>query len=550
MTTHTRKTYVIGHKNPDTDSVCSAIAYAYLKNQINHTDTFIPKCAGELNSETAFVLKEFGVPEPEFVADISTQVKDIEIRETAGVSGSLSLKKAYNLMQEAGVVTLPITEDEELKGLITINDIATSYMDAYDSEVIAKAGTPYKNIVDTLEAEMLVGDENGVFDTGKVLVAAASPDIMENYIEPHDLVIMGNRYEMQLCAIEMDAGCIVICENAPVSKTIMRLAEENHCTVLCTPYDTYTVARLINQSMPVEHFMTKEKIDIFRTTDFVDEIKEVMAKKRNRDFPILDSNGKYRGMISRRNLLDMQRRQVILVDHNEKTQAADGIENAEIIEIIDHHRLGTMETITPVFFRNQPLGCTATIVYHMFLEQGVEVTKTFAGLLCAAILSDTLFYRSPTCTNLDKEAAEKLAAIASINTAEFANRMFLAASDLSNKSDEELLFNDFKKFNMEGRVMGVSQLSSVNQSELDQMKTRLKDKLGDVLKSQNLDYFLLMVTNIMEEQTELLYVGEDADSMLESAFDVKAENGAVALKGVVSRKKQLVPEILRLFQNT
>ncbi|MCQ2536977.1 MAG: putative manganese-dependent inorganic diphosphatase [Lachnospiraceae bacterium] len=550
MTTHTRKTYVIGHKNPDTDSVCSAIAYAYLKNQINHTDTFIPKCAGELNSETTFVLKEFGVPEPEFVADISTQVKDIEIRETAGVSGSLSLKKAYNLMQEAGVVTLPITEDEELKGLITINDIATSYMDAYDSEVIAKAGTPYKNIVDTLEAEMLVGDENGVFDTGKVLVAAASPDIMENYIEPHDLVIMGNRYEMQLCAIEMDAGCIVICENAPVSKTIMRLAEENHCTVLCTPYDTYTVARLINQSMPVEHFMTKEKIDIFRTTDFVDEIKEVMAKKRNRDFPILDSNGKYRGMISRRNLLDMQRRQVILVDHNEKTQAADGIENAEIIEIIDHHRLGTMETITPVFFRNQPLGCTATIVYHMFLEQGVEVTKTFAGLLCAAILSDTLFYRSPTCTNLDKEAAEKLAAIAGINTAEFANRMFLAASDLSNKSDEELLFNDFKKFNMEGRVMGVSQLSSVNQSELDQMKTRLKDKLGDVLKSQNLDYFLLMVTNIMEEQTELLYVGEDADSMLESAFDVKAENGAVALKGVVSRKKQLVPEILRLFQNT
>lgn len=550
MTTHTRKTYVIGHKNPDTDSVCSAIAYAYLKNQINHTDTFIPKCAGELNSETAFVLKEFGVPEPEFVADISTQVKDIEIRETAGVSGSLSLKKAYNLMQEAGVVTLPITENEELKGLITINDIATSYMDAYDSEVIAKAGTPYKNIVDTLEAEMLVGDENGVFDTGKVLVAAASPDIMENYIEPHDLVIMGNRYEMQLCAIEMDAGCIVICENAPVSKTIMRLAEENHCTVLCTPYDTYTVARLINQSMPVEHFMTKEKIDIFRTTDFVDEIKEVMAKKRNRDFPILDSNGKYRGMISRRNLLDMQRRQVILVDHNEKTQAADGIENAEIIEIIDHHRLGTMETITPVFFRNQPLGCTATIVYHMFLEQGVEVTKTFAGLLCAAILSDTLFYRSPTCTNLDKEAAEKLAAIAGINTAEFANRMFLAASDLSNKSDEELLFNDFKKFNMEGRVMGVSQLSSVNQSELDQMKTRLKDKLGDVLKSQNLDYFLLMVTNIMEEQTELLYVGEDADSMLESAFDVKAENGAVALKGVVSRKKQLVPEILRLFQNT
>lgn len=551
MTTHKRKTYVIGHKNPDTDSVCSAICYAYLKNQIENTDTFVAKCAGELNSETKFVLREFGVEEPELVTDISTQVKDIEIRETPGVSGKLSLKNAYHLMQDGGVVTLPITENEELRGLITINDIATSYIDAYDSRVIAKAGTPYSNIVETLDAEMLVGDESGVFDEGKVLIAAASPDIMEKYIEPHDLVIMGNRYEMQLCAIEMKAGCIVICENAPVSLTIRRLAVENGCTVICTPYDTYTAARLINQSMPVEHFMTKEKIDMFRTTDFVDEIKDVMAKKRNRDFPILDSQGKYRGMISRRNLLDMQRRHVILVDHNERNQAVDGIENAEITEIIDHHRLGTMETITPVFFRNQPLGCTSTIIYEMYLEQGVELTKTVSGLLCAAILSDTLYYRSPTCTNADKEAAETLAKIAGIDTSEFANRMFLAASDLSDKSDEELLFQDYKKFTMEDeQVMGVAQLSSVNQAELDEIKMRLRDCLPNVLKAQNLDYFLLMLTNIMEERTELLYVGEDAESILENAFDVKPENGSVMLQGVVSRKKQLVPEILRLFQNT
>lgn len=551
MTTHTRKTFVIGHKNPDTDSVCSAIAYAYFKNKVEDTDTFVAKCAGELNSETQFVLKEFGVPEPELVSDISTQVKDIEIRETKGVSCKLSLKNAYHLMQEEGVVTLPITEDEELKGLITINDIATSYMDAYDSEVIAKAGTPYSNIVETLEAEMLVGDPNGVFNEGKVLIAAASPDIMEKYIEENDLVIMGNRYEMQLCAIEMKAGCIVICENAPVSLTIRHLADENECTVICTPYDTYTAARLINQSMPVEHFMTKDKINMFRTTDFVDEIKDVMAKNRNRDFPVLDTQGRYRGMISRRNLLDMQRRQVILVDHNERSQAVDGIENAEIVEIIDHHRLGTMETITPVFFRNQPLGCTATIVYRMFVEQGIKLTKTISGLLCAAILSDTLYYRSPTCTATDREAAETLAGLAGIDCAEFANRMFLAASDLSNKSDEELLYQDFKKFNMEEKqVMGVAQLSSVNQTELDEIKVRLKDAMKNVLKVQNLDYFLLMLTNIMEERTELLYVGEDVESILESAFDVNPEGGSVILKGVVSRKKQLVPEILRLFQNT
>lgn len=549
MTTHKRKITVIGHKNPDTDSVCSAIAYAELKNRLGNTDLYVPRRAGAINAETRFVLKHFKVDVPELVEDVGTQVKDIEIREIEGVAGSISLKKAYTLMKEKNVVTLPITTaDGYLEGLITIGDIATSYMDVYDSSILAKAKTSYHNIIETLDAELVVGDENAVFDAGKVLVAAANPDLMEGYIEKNDLVITGNRYETQLCAIEMNAGCIIICEGAKASLTICRMAEAKGCTVLSTPHDTYTVARLINQSMPVAHFMIKDKIDKFLTTDFVEEIKEVMTKKRTRDFPILDTKGKYRGMISRRNLLDMKKKQVILVDHNEKSQAADGVENTEILEIIDHHRLGTMETITPVFFRNQPLGCTATIIYQMYQESGVVISKKIAGLLCSAILSDTLMFRSPTCTPVDKVAAESLAQIAGIDVESYANEMFLAASNLRKKSEEEIFFQDFKKFSADDISFGISQITSLNEEELKMLGARLKPCLEQFRKNQHVEMVFFMATDIVKESTTLLYAGEDVDSILEVLYGHAGTNGSIELPGVVSRKKQLVPALIQAIQ--
>lgn len=548
MTTHKRKITVIGHKNPDTDSICSAIAYAELKNRLGNTELYVPRRAGAINAETRFVLKHFDVDVPELVEDVGTQVKDIEIREIAGVSSSISLKKAYTLMKENNVVTLPITNDGFLEGLITIGDIATSYMDVYDSSILAKAKTSYHNIVETLDAELLVGDENAIFEEGKVLVAAANPDLMEGYIEEHDLVITGNRYETQLCAIEMNAGCIIICEGATVSRTIKKLAETKGCTLLSTPHDTYTVARLINQSMPVEYFMIKEKIDKFLTTDFVEEIKEVMTKKRTRDFPILDTKGKYRGMISRRNLLDMKKKQVILVDHNEKSQAADGVENTEILEIIDHHRLGTMETITPVFFRNQPLGCTATIIFQMFQENHLEISKKTAGLLCSAILSDTLMYRSPTCTPADKAAAEVLAAIAEIDVETYANEMFLAGSNLRNKSEEEIFFQDFKKFSSEDVTFGISQITSLNENELKMLGRRLKPCLEQFRKNQRVNMVFFMLTDIVRESTTLLYAGEEVESILEILYGHAGLENVIELPGVVSRKKQLVPLLIQAIQ--
>ena len=548
MTTHKRKITVIGHKNPDTDSVCSAIAYAELKNILTKSDLYVPRRAGDLNAETRFVLKYFNADVPELVEDVGTQVKDIQIREIEGVAGSISLKKAYTLMKEKNVVTLPITKDGYLEGLITIGDIATSYMDVYDSSILSKSKTSYRNIVETLDAKLLVGDEEALFDAGKVLVAAANPDLMEDYITEHDLVITGNRYETQLCAIEMNASCIIICEGANVSRTICKMAEAKGCTVLSTPHDTYTVARLINQSMPIAYFMIKEKIDIFRTTDFVDEIREVMTKKRTRDFPILDTKGKYRGMISRRNLLDMKKKQVILVDHNEKSQAAEGVENTEILEIIDHHRLGTMETMSPVFFRNQPLGCTATIIYQMYREYQVDISKMMAGLLCSAILSDTLMFRSPTCTPADKSAAEHLAEIAGIDVETYANEMFLAASNLSNKTEEEIFFQDFKKFSSEDVTFGVSQITSLNAGELTTIGDRIKPCLEQFRESQRVDMVFFMLTDIVKESTTLLYAGEDVDTLLEVVYGPVGAEGSIELPGVVSRKKQLVPALIQAVQ--
>ena len=542
-----KKTLVLGHRNPDTDSICSAICYAGFKHQLTG-ENYEPCRAGNVNPETQYVLDYFKLKAPRLVENVKTQVKDIEIRKTKGVSRGISLKNAWGLMQENNVVTLPcVTEEGLLEGVITIGDITKSYMNLYDSSIISKACTKYANILDTLEGSMVVGDSEAYFDRGKVLIAAANPDLMENYIEKHDLVILGNRYESQLCAIEMEAGCIIVCEGAGVSLTIRKLAQERGCTVITTPYDTYTAARLINQSMPISYFMKTEKLITFDTDDFIDDIKDVMASKRFRHFPVLDKEGKYKGLISRRNLLGARGKNVILVDHNERGQAVDGIENANILELIDHHRLGTVETVGPVFFRNQPLGCTATIIFQMYREQGLEIDKTIAGLLCSAIISDTLLFRSPTCTPMDRAAAVSLAEMAGIKLDEFANQMFEAGSELKGKSDAEILYLDFKKFSAGKTNFGVGQINSLNAEELGKLKNRMLPFMERAREDEGLDMIFFMLTNILTETTELLCVGQGAAQVVADAFHVGDANEELkqtaTLPGVVSRKKQLIPAL-------
>ena len=546
-----RKTLVIGHRNPDTDSICSAVCYAHLKSKVTGEE-YIPARAGHVNGETRFVLDYFGVEEPQLEEDVRTQVRDIEIRKTKGVADNISLKRAWNIMQENNVVTIPaVREDGTLEGLITVGDITKTYMNIYDSSILSKANTQYSNIIETLEADLVIGRADAYFSKGKVLIAAANPDLMEFYIEPHDLVILGNRYESQLCAIEMGADCSIVCEGAGVSMTIKKIAQERGCTIIATTYDTYTAARLINQSMPISYFMTREHLITFNSDDYIDEIRDVMASKRHRDFPILDKDGRYLGMISRRNLLGAKGKRVILVDHNEKNQAVAGIENAEILEIIDHHRLGTIQTMSPVFFRNQPLGCTATIIYQMYQEAGVKVEKKIAGLLCSAIVSDTLLFRSPTCTPMDEMAARTLADIAGVDIEKYAMEMFGAGSNLKGKGDEEIFYQDFKRFTSGKIAIGVGQITSLNGEELEGIRPRIQNYMENARQANGLDMVFFMLTNILTESTDLICEGNGALQLASKAFHTETEDGedepagpVVRLPGVVSRKKQLIPELM------
>lgn len=543
-----KKIYIIGHKNPDTDSICSAIAYADIKNRTEE-ELYVAKRAGQISQETQYVLDRFHMDAPGYVPNVGTRVKDMDIRRIEGVDHSISLKKAWNLMRTENVNTLPIVlEGNELEGLITIGDIAQSYMDVYDNAILSTARTQYKNILETLDGTMVVGNEHAYFVKGKVVIAAANPDLMENYIEEDDLVILGNRYESQLCAIEMRASCIIVCEGAPVSKTIQRLAEERVCVVISTPHDTYTVARLINQSMPVKFFMKKDNLKTFHLDDYTDEIKDIMAKKRDRDFPILDKNDRYVGMVSRRNLLGTKRRRVILVDHNEASQAVDNIESAEILEIIDHHRLGSLETMAPVYFRNQPVGYTGTIMYQIYTEKNLEIPKNIAGLLCAAIISDTLMFRSPTCTAADRNAAENLARIAGINVEEFAAEMFAAGSNLRGKSPEEIFYQDFKKFEVNKACFGVGQINSMNPDELKEIKERLIPYMEKALGTHGESMLFFMLTDIIHQSTELLCYGGEYKELVGEAFHREPDGHSITLPGVVSRKKQLIPAFMSALQ--
>ena len=544
------KIFVIGHKNPDTDSICSAIAYCDIKNRTTQECRYIPKRAGQINEETEYVLNRFGVQPPGYLSNIGTQVKDMDIRLSPEANKSMSLKNAWDLMQENSIVSLPIREkDGTLEGLITIGDIAKTYMDTTDSYLLSRARTQYQRIAETIGGKVIEGNGHGYFIQGKIMVAAANPDKMKEYVKENDMVIMGNREEDHLQAIEQNVSCIIVGMGIEVTDRVLKLAHEKDIIVISSPYDTFTISRLINQSIPVKYIMKTDNLVTFNTEDFTDDIQEVMIKHRHRAFPVINKKGKCIGTISRRNFLDMHRKKVVLVDHNEKDQAVDNIDKADIMEIIDHHKLGTLQTMQPISFRNQPVGCTGTIMYQMYGEQKLEIPPKIAGLLCAAIISDTLMFRSPTCTLQDKMAAGALALIADISIEEFAREMFKAGSNLKDKSPEEIFYQDYKKFIAEGDIcFGVGQISSMDADELREIKERLVPFMVSECGRHGVSRVYFMLTDIMEQSTELLFYGEGSEEMAVNAFKIEPTDGTIYLKGVVSRKKQLIPPLMEAAQ--
>ena len=549
-----RPVNVIGHKNPDTDSICSAIAYANLKNLISDRE-YEPRRAGEINQETAYVLNRFDVKPPRVCLDVHAKVRDIDIRYIDSVDRNMTLRRAWETMRDQDITTLTITgEEDKLEGLITLKKLAMANMDSLDPNAVTKANTPIANVVETLNGTLITGSDEMILDHGKIVIAAGSPEAMETMVEPGDIVLVANRYEAQLCAIELEAACLVVCMTPNIAKTIIKIATEHHCTVISTPYDTYAASCLLNQSIPIGHLMAHSMIT-FQLSTPVEEAKKVMGQVRHNYFPVVDKHGVYQGVISRRNVLNLQRKQLILVDHNEKTQCVEGFEEAEILEIIDHHRIGSLETNGPVYFRNQPVGCTATIVYQMYMENGVEIQPSMAGILCSAILSDTLIFRSPTCTPQDEFTAQQLARIAGVELEELASAMFEAGENLEGKTAEQLLSQDYKIFVSNKVRFGVGQGSFVSDKNRDKARAMLTDYLETMLRHGDIDMIFYMITNVLDQSSEILFAGKDSADLLSRAFrqDIDGNDHGVhsiLLPGVVSRKKQFIPALINILQNT
>ena len=539
---------IIGHQNPDTDSICSALAYAWLKNGGSFTGLYEARRAGHVNRETKYALQHFGVDAPRLCTDISPQIKDIDIRTQPGIQAEMSVRAAWNLMREVEIDTLCITnESDELQGLITIKDIADANMELLDTDVLAEANTPLTNLLETLDAELLVGDKDARITKGNICIGT-SPEIMEELVKPGDLVLVSNRYETQMCAIDCGAAALIVCCGSAVPRTIVARAKEKGCYILTTPYDTYAASRLVTTAAPVRHFMRTNRLLKFSVNTPVEDAQKVMASVRHRYFPILDENGKYCGVISRRNLLNVHRKQVILVDHNERTQAVDGLDQAEILEIIDHHRIGSLETVGPVYFRNVPVGCTATILYQMYKEQGVTPTRQVAGLLLSAILSDTLMFRSPTSTLLDEATAKALAELAGEDIPTYAEQMFEAGADLTGRDAEDVFRSDFKAFSRGDVKFGVGQSIYMTDNSRAAAEALVRPFLPEASRREGLPLIFYMFTDMKTQSTDLMVYGFDAEEIVRDAFHVEVKDGMAVLPGVVSRKKQLIPPLLAALQ--
>ncbi len=538
--------YITGHKNPDTDSICAAIAYAELKKR--HAIDALPIRIGDINRETEFVLKYFGVDVPEYKETVRTQVSDLNMDIINPVSEDISIKAAWSIMQKNNIKVLPVADiNSKLLGIITLSDITSSYLDALENNILSASSTPLRNITDTLNARLICGSEDQFKAAGKVVIAAMIPEDMEPFVDKGDIVIIGNRKDSQLKTISIGVSCIILTCGGQIDQEVLDYAQEKGCIVLETNYDTFTTARLINQSIPVSYIMTRKQLVYFNMHDFIDNIKDKMLKTRYRSYPVVDDEGRIKGFISRYHLISQRRKKLILVDHNERAQTIDGIEQADILEIIDHHRIGDIQTSYPIYFKNDAVGSTSTLIANMYFENGLNPSKKIAGILCAAIISDTMKFKSPTSTYADELAAHKLAKIADINIEEFSTALYKASASLEGMSPQTILGYDFKDFLLNKYKIGIGQINSSDSEAFGKVKESLLKHMKTVQENKGYSLILLMVTDIINEGSEILYVGDDA-GLVEKAFNIKNGDSSAFLSGVVSRKKQIIPMLSRAIQ--
>jgi manganese-dependent inorganic pyrophosphatase len=539
---NSRTVYITGHKNPDTDSICSAIAYAKLKRRLG-VDA-MPVRTGRINRETQFVLDSFGFAPPDYLATVKTQISDLAMDTIEPVLPGTSIKEAWRRLRESNLEVLPVEyENHSFAGIVSVSDIAGAYMDMPDSNALSACGTPIENVLKTLEADLILGFQTSLDGAGNVIIAAMTPDGMDEYIKTDDIVFAGNIRVNQKKAIEAGANCVIVTCGSTISEEIIEIARQHECTLISTKFDTFKATRLIYQSIPVRHAMTSAHLMLFHIDDFVDDVREKMLQTRYRSYPVVDVDNQFAGFISRYHLLSQHKKQVILVDHSEIAQSVNGVEQAEILEIIDHHRIGSIQTGNPIYYRNEPTGSTATIVANLYSEQGVKPEPEIAGILCAAILSDTIRFKSPTSTHADRITAERLAKLAGLDIDAFSAKMFSAGSSLKNMTADEIIKSDFKDFEIGKYKVGIGQVNTTDLRSLKKMRGELLESLNVMAERERYNILIVLFTDILDEATEALFV-ESQKGLVARAFSPLADENSFTMGGVVSRKKQIVPKLV------
>ena len=541
------KVYVVGHRNPDTDSICSALSYAYLKNRIGEFE-YLPMRAGEISPETKFVLEHFNVEEPKLLTDLRSQIKDADYRKTKGVHKDEPISRAWRILGEADISSLPVVDGKNrVIGIISLGDITKSFIKSCDSMALVREKTPYENVVEVLDGTVICGEVENRTIEGRVVVAGSSTNTVDKLIDENSVVILADNREIQKLAMERGARCLILCLNSDVDESLIALAKKKKCVLIKTEKDTFTVSRIISQSVPIESYMVAKNLIKFQEDEFIVDIKPVVAEGKHRYFPVIDEKGGLLGMLSRNDIVNTQKKKVIMVDHNERRQGVTGMMEAQVIEILDHHKIGNINTVYPIFYRNRQYGCTCTIVHQLFKENNVKIPKDIAGLMCSAILSDTLMFKSPTCTPVDKAAVLELAQTAEIEYEKYAMDMFSAASDFASKSIDEIFNLDYKKFQSGEIAYGVGQVSSVSRAELDNLKVKLQEYMEKNIERGELNMIFLMLTDILDESTELLCAGSGAIEMARRAFNTEGKD-SLMLADTVSRKKQIIPALSEAMQ--
>lgn len=534
--------YITGHKNPDTDSIASAIAYADFKNEIS-SHHYLPIRLGDLNKETKYVLDRFGFQEPKLVESMKSTVEDLKFDQALCIEDSMPLYEAVNLLQDKERHTLFITEKDKLFGIVTLQDLWRSYSDVWADEILFDSQTPIENILKVLRGTLLVGKGQTIEKRGAMRVFANAPENSTNSIKENDVVIVGDRKEYQLASIQRKVSLIILTRNAKIEEEVKQAAQEAGVMVIRTPLSTFMTTRLLPQAVPVGYQATRSNLQVFYLNQNLEEVQEGLRKSRYGAYPVLDQEDRVVGSLSRDHLLSFEKPKLILVDHNETRQSIQDIDEAEIMEIVDHHRVSAPISNEPIFFRNEPIGSTSSIVAKLYFEYGMEPSKEIAGLLLSAILSDTLEFRSPTSTRQDEYLAKRLASLAGLDLHQYAMEMFEAGTRFAKEDVEALVRGDVKTFQVKDKKCRLGQAFTMDLAAAEDLQKDFSKAMKGILDQTKEDLFAFMITDILKEESLLILEGPQKAKVQKAFYEGWKEGGKIIPK-LMSRKKQLLPKVI------